>query len=101
MSFILSTAHHWNAWNDEYAAKFRVGEIVKFRGLQRKGGEDVPIGAYSVGTFTARVNPHRPLVSKDFSAFQSTSNRQQWFAVSKTRQSPFLFVISHKFEFSG
>lgn len=55
---------------DGYAAKFRVGEIVKFRGLQRKGGEDVPIGAYSVGTFTARVNPHRPLVSKDFLAFQ-------------------------------
>ncbi len=51
---------------DGYAAKFRTGKILKYK-MTDAG---VPLGTYPVGTFTIRVSPHRPLVSKEFIAFE-------------------------------
>lgn len=53
---------------DGYAAKFKRGRIYKFKGVQK--GSDIPLGKYVAGTFTIRANGQRPLVSKDFLAFQ-------------------------------
>lgn len=53
---------------DGYAAKFKRGRIYKFKGVQK--GSDIPLGKYVAGTFTIRANAQRPLVSKDFLAFQ-------------------------------
>ena len=53
---------------DGYAAKFRRGRIYKFKGVKK--GSDIPIGQYVAGTFSIRSNVHRPIVSKDFLAFQ-------------------------------
>lgn len=50
---------------DTYVPKFRVGKILKY-----KIEAGLPIGTTPVGTFTIKVSPHRPLVSKDFLAFQ-------------------------------
>eukprot|EP01041_Mallomonas_annulata_P001746 gene1746-3374_t len=51
---------------DGYAAKFKRGKILKYRSSE--GG--LPLGMYNAGTFIIRVSPHRPLVAKDFLAFQ-------------------------------
>ena len=51
---------------DGYAAKFRRGRIMKYK-MTEAG---VPVGEYQVGTFTIKVSPHRPMVSKEFIAFQ-------------------------------
>ena len=53
---------------DDYAARFRRGRLFKYKGVQR--GSDVPIGKYAAGTFRLRANVQRPLVSKEFLAFQ-------------------------------
>lgn len=53
---------------DGYAAKFRTGLISKYKGVKSVNG--VPIGSYKAGIFTIRSNVHRPLVSKEFQAFQ-------------------------------
>ena len=53
---------------DEYAMKFRRGRIFKYRGAQK--GSDIPLGKYKAGTFILKANAQRPLVSKDFQAFQ-------------------------------
>lgn len=50
---------------DGYAANFRRGKIVQYK-LQK----GIPLGTYKVGTWSMRANAHRPLVSKDFLAFQ-------------------------------
>ena len=55
----------WGAL-DGYAAKFRKGKILKYR-MTDAG---VPIGTIPSGHFKVRVVTHRPLVSKDFMAFQ-------------------------------
>ena len=51
---------------DGYAPLFREGKIVKYK--LTPGG--LPIGQYTAGTFTIKVSPHRPLLSKEFLAFQ-------------------------------
>ena len=51
---------------DGYAAKFRTGKIFKYK-MTDAG---LPIGTYPVGTFTIRVSPHRPLISKEYIAFE-------------------------------
>eukprot|EP01038_Epipyxis_sp_PR26KG_P012237 gene12237-16397_t len=53
---------------DGYSAKFRKGRIYKYKGTKK--GDGLPIGAYQAGTFIIRATTHRPLVSKDFLAFQ-------------------------------
>ena len=53
---------------DGYAARFRTGRIYRFKGV--KSAEDIPLTTYLAGSFTIRANVHRPLVSKDFLAFQ-------------------------------
>ena len=55
----------WGAL-DGYAAKFRKGKILKYR-MTEAG---VPIGTIPSGHFKVRVVTHRPLVGKDFMAFQ-------------------------------
>jgi len=55
---------------DGYAAKFRTGKIVKYKMGLDSLGMPLPIGEEVVGSFTLRVSPHRPLVSKDYVAFQ-------------------------------
>lgn len=49
---------------DGYVPKFREGKILKY-----KFEAGIPM-ANDAGTFTIKVSPHRPLVSKDFLAFQ-------------------------------
>jgi hypothetical protein len=49
---------------DGYAFNFRRGKIIKNK------GNGPQIGSKIVGTFTVKVSPHRPMVSKDFLAFQ-------------------------------
>ena len=51
---------------DGYSAKFQAGKIFKYK-MTETG---VPLGTYQAGTFTIRVSPHRPLVGKDFLAFE-------------------------------
>jgi len=51
---------------DGYAPLFRQGKIVKYK-VTPKG---IPVGTFTAGTFTLKVSPHRPIVSKDFLAFQ-------------------------------
>ena len=51
---------------DGYAAKFRKGKILKYR-MTEAG---VPLGTIPAGHFKVRVVTHRPLVSKDFMAYQ-------------------------------
>ena len=51
---------------DGYAPLFRPGKIVKYK-LTPAG---LPIGTYPAGTFSIKVSPHRPVVPKDFQAFQ-------------------------------
>lgn len=53
---------------DGYAAKFRAGVIYKYKGIKSVNG--APLGSYAAGTFLIRANVHRPLVGKDFQAFQ-------------------------------
>ena len=61
---------------DEYAAKFHIGKIFKYKGLSTGSSTmaaavaDVPIGKYPVGSCLLRANVQRPLLSKDFLAFQ-------------------------------
>ena len=51
---------------DGYAPLFRAGKIIKYK-MTPNG---IPIGTYVAGTFNIKVSPHRPIVSKDFLAFQ-------------------------------
>ena len=51
---------------DGYAALFRKGQMMKYKG----GTGGVPFGTYKVGQWTMRANVHRPLISKEFVAFQ-------------------------------
>ena len=51
---------------DGYAPLFRQGKIIKYK-LTPQG---IPIGTFVAGTFNIKVSPHRPIVSKDFLAFQ-------------------------------
>jgi len=51
---------------DPYAAKFRKGKILKYKTTE----SGIPLGTEPVGTFFIRVTPHRPMVAKDFTAFQ-------------------------------
>ncbi len=53
---------------DGYAALFRRGNIFRYQGMKYE--TDLPLGKYLAGHFTIRANVHRPLVSKDFQAFQ-------------------------------
>lgn len=53
---------------DGYAPFFRPGKMYKFKGSQK--GLDVRLGEYEVGNLMIRCNVQRPLVSKDFLAFQ-------------------------------
>lgn len=56
---------------DGYAAMFRsAGKIVKYKMGFDSLGVPLPVGEKVVGRFTLRVSPHRPLVSKDYVAFQ-------------------------------
>lgn len=50
---------------DSYVPKFREGKLLKYK-VER----GIPVGTESCGTFTIKVSPHRPMVSKDFMAFQ-------------------------------
>ena len=54
--------------NDGYAAMFRRGRIYKFKGVKK--GTEIPLGTYVAGSCIIRANVQRPLVSKDFLAFQ-------------------------------
>ena len=51
---------------DGYAARFKVGKIFKYK-MTEAG---VPLGTYQAGSFILRVNTHRPLVGKEFLAFE-------------------------------
>jgi len=51
---------------DGYAAKFRRGKILKYK-MTEAG---VPLGTYVVGSFSIRASPHRPLISKEYIAFE-------------------------------
>jgi len=51
---------------DSYAAKFKIGKISKYKTTET----GVPLGTQPVGNFIIGVSPHRPLVSKEFTAFQ-------------------------------
>jgi len=51
---------------DGYAARFRRGKIYKYK-MTEAG---IPVGTYAVGSFSIKVSPHRPLISKDYMAFQ-------------------------------
>ena len=51
---------------DGYAPLFREGKIMKYK--QSAGG--LPLGTRDVGTFIIKVSPHRPIISKDFLAYQ-------------------------------
>jgi hypothetical protein len=53
---------------DDYAAKFRRGKVFKYKGVRR--GSDIPLGKYAAGTFLLRANAQRPLIGKEFQAFQ-------------------------------
>lgn len=55
----------WGSF-DQYAAKFREGKILKYK-MSKTG---LPLGTKQIGSFSIRVSPHRPLVSKEFMAFQ-------------------------------
>ena len=65
---------------DEYAAKFHIDKIFKYKGFNTGSGRgsstmagavaDMPIGKYPVGSCLLRANVQRPLLSKDFLAFQ-------------------------------
>jgi hypothetical protein len=50
---------------DSYVPKFREGKLLKY-----KTEAGIPVGTYPAGTFTIKVSPHRPLVSKEYLAFQ-------------------------------
>lgn len=50
---------------DSYVPKFREGKLLKY-----KMEAGIPVGTYPAGTFTIKVSPHRPLVSKEYLAFQ-------------------------------
>ena len=52
---------------DGYAARFKVGKIIKYK-MSERGG--VPLGTYQAGTFLIRVTTQRPLVGKEFLAFE-------------------------------
>ena len=52
---------------DGYAARFKVGKIIKYK-MSDRGG--VPLGTYQAGSFLIRVTTHRPLVGKEFLAFE-------------------------------
>ena len=41
---------------------------MKFRNVGTSTG--ISLGTFPVGTFTIRVSPNRPMMSKDFLAFQ-------------------------------
>jgi len=51
---------------DGYAARFKVGKILKYK-MTESG---VPLGSQQAGSFILRVNTHRPLVGKEFLAFE-------------------------------
>ena len=51
---------------DPYAAKFRRGKILKYTFNER----GLPLQMQECGTFTIRASPHRPMISKDFIAFE-------------------------------
>lgn len=60
----------WSDWGsiDGYAALFRKGDIFKFKGMKYE--DDLPLGKYLAGHCIIRANVHRPLISKEFQAFQ-------------------------------
>ena len=56
---------------DGYAAKFKRGKLYRSRSSEITGKANaIPLGMYNAGTFVIRVSPHRPMLSKDFLAFQ-------------------------------
>lgn len=50
---------------DGYCPNFRPGKLYKY-----KMEAGMPVGRYPVGSFTIKVSPHRPMISKEFLAFQ-------------------------------
>lgn len=55
---------------DGYVAKFKRGTVFRYKGSKEGSDSVVPLGKYAVGTFMLRANAHRPVVTKDFMAFQ-------------------------------
>lgn len=56
---------------DGYAAKFKRGKISRSRSSEITGKAGaLPLGQYHAGSFVIRVSTHRPMVSRDFLAFQ-------------------------------
>jgi len=51
---------------DGYAFNFRRGKVIK----PKKNDAGLPAGSRTAGIFTIKVSPHRPMVSKDYMAFQ-------------------------------
>lgn len=51
---------------DGYSALFKIGKILKYK-MTEAG---VPLGTYQAGNYIIRVNTHRPLVGKEFLAFE-------------------------------
>jgi hypothetical protein len=51
---------------DGYSVKFRRGKIFKYEYTDM----GIPIKAYVAGSFIIKCNPHRPLISREFVAFQ-------------------------------
>lgn len=58
---------YWGT-TDPYSVNFLEGSMTQFQGV--KDRSDIPLGGYFVGRCTLHANGHRPLVSKDFLAFQ-------------------------------
>jgi hypothetical protein len=52
---------------DGYAALFRRGKILKYKSSV---SSSIPLSTYPAGTFLVKSTCHRPLVSKEFMAFQ-------------------------------
>lgn len=53
---------------DPYAIYFENGAVYKYKDARTRAG--VPIGTKLIGSFSVAANPQRPLISKDFMAFQ-------------------------------
>jgi hypothetical protein len=53
---------------DDYAVRFWPGRVYRYKGVQRNS--DLPVGKYAAGSFILKANAQRPLISKDFQAFQ-------------------------------
>ncbi len=58
---------YWGT-TDPYSINFSEGSMTRYEGV--KDGTDIAAGGYFAGRCTMHANGHRPLVSKDFLAFQ-------------------------------